>query len=152
MARYALNLPVQLKRDAERLAAEQGVSLNQFILWAIAEKVGSLAAMLDDNAYPRITYRRGASGVPQATLRESGIRVQTIVIAADSWSMSPQEIAAEYDLPVGQVNEALAFYDAHRPEIDTHIQFEQSLEDAARSPQAASRRRYVSQGNRAGAP
>ncbi|MEZ4609917.1 MAG: hypothetical protein R2838_06660 [Caldilineaceae bacterium] len=38
MARYALNMPVQLKRDAERIAAEQGVSLNQLILWALAEK------------------------------------------------------------------------------------------------------------------
>ena len=39
MARYTLNLPVQLKQDAETWAAQQGVSLNQFILWAVAEKV-----------------------------------------------------------------------------------------------------------------
>ena len=41
MARYTLNLPVQLKQDAETWAAQQGVSLNQFILWAVAEKVGA---------------------------------------------------------------------------------------------------------------
>ena len=50
MARYALNLPNQLKRDAEQLATEQGVSLNQFILWAVSEKVGSLKQQLDDPA------------------------------------------------------------------------------------------------------
>ena len=31
MTRYALNLPVNLKREAEALAERQGVSLNQFI-------------------------------------------------------------------------------------------------------------------------
>jgi hypothetical protein len=46
MARYTLNLPAQLKQDAETWAARQGVSLNQFILWAVAEKVGSLSTAL----------------------------------------------------------------------------------------------------------
>ena len=40
MARYSLNLPADLKSEAEKWAAEQGVSLNQFILWAVAERVG----------------------------------------------------------------------------------------------------------------
>ena len=40
MARYALNLPAQLKHEAEAWATTQGISLNQFILWAVAEKVG----------------------------------------------------------------------------------------------------------------
>ena len=44
MARYALSLPTQLKHEAEQWAAKQGVSLNQFILWAVAEKVGAIAA------------------------------------------------------------------------------------------------------------
>jgi predicted HicB family RNase H-like nuclease len=48
MSRYALNLPVQLKQEAEQWAAKQGVSLNQFILWAVAEKVGALKQQLDD--------------------------------------------------------------------------------------------------------
>ena len=42
MSRYALNLPVQLKQEAEQWAVKQGVSLNQFILWAVSEKVGEL--------------------------------------------------------------------------------------------------------------
>ena len=58
MARYPLNLPAKLKQEAEQWAADQGVSLNQFILWSVAEKVGALKQNLDDPAFPRITYRR----------------------------------------------------------------------------------------------
>ncbi len=66
MARYPLSLPTQLKHEAETLAAQQGVSLNQFILWAVAEKVGALGQKLDDPAFPQITYRRGELGHPCA--------------------------------------------------------------------------------------
>ena len=62
MARYSLNLPAQLKHEAEAWAGKQGISLNQFILWAVAEKVGALKQQLDDPAFPHITYRRGACG------------------------------------------------------------------------------------------
>jgi predicted HicB family RNase H-like nuclease len=43
MTRYALNLPPALKREAEQIAKQQGISLNQFILWSVAEKVGALS-------------------------------------------------------------------------------------------------------------
>ena len=39
-ATYPLKLPVSIKRAAERLAKEDGVSLNQWIAAAVAEKVG----------------------------------------------------------------------------------------------------------------
>ena len=110
MARYTLNLPVQLKQDAETWAAQQGVSLNQFILWAVAEKVGTLSQRLDDPAFPHITYRRGASGQPTAVVRGTGLRVQTLVVAAHTWGLTPAQLAAEYELPVAQIQEALAFY------------------------------------------
>ena len=126
MTRYALNLPNALKRDAERLAKEQGVSLNQFILWSVAEKVGALLQGLDDSNFPNVTYRRGASGALSPVLRGTGIRVQTIVIASEN--MSPAEIAEDYDLTVAQVQEALNFYKAHRAEIDAYIQAEAALE------------------------
>src|SRR6266498_3606157 len=126
MTRYALNLPNSLKRDAERLAKEQGVSLNQFILWSVAEKVGALLQGLDDSNFPNVTYRRGASGALSPVLRGTGIRVQTIVIASEN--MSPTEIAEDYDLTVAQVQEALNFYKAHRAEIDAFIQVEAALE------------------------
>ncbi len=126
LTRYALNLPNELKRDAERLAKKQGVSLNQFILWSVAEKVGGLLQGLDDPDYPNITYRRGASGNLSPVLRGTGIRVQTIAIA--SQNNSPAEIAEDYDLPQSQVKEALSFYEAHRVEINAHIQAEAALE------------------------
>ena len=93
MARYPLNLPRDLKRDAEELAKKQGVSLNQFILWSVAEKVGELSQGLDDPNFPEVTYRRGAAGKPSPILRGTGIRVQTIAIAAEVWGMSRDEIA-----------------------------------------------------------
>ena len=126
MTRYALNLPNELKRDAERLAKKQGVSLNQFILWSVAEKVGGLLQGLDDPDFPNITYRRGASGSLSPVLRGTGIRVQTIVIA--SQNNTPFELAEDYDLPQTQIQEALGFYEVHRVEIDAHIQAEAALE------------------------
>jgi len=39
-ATYPLKLPVSVKKAAERLAKEDGVSLNQWIAAAVAEKAG----------------------------------------------------------------------------------------------------------------
>ncbi len=128
MARYPLSLPLRLKEEAEELAAQQGVSLNQFILWSVAEKVGSLRQSLDDPAFPQVTYRRGAAGQPVPVLQGTGIRVQTVVVAARQWGMEAGQIAAEFGLAEAQVKEAVAFYDAHRAEIDTALAAEQALE------------------------
>lgn len=128
MSRYALNLPVQLKQEAEQWAAKQGVSLNQFILWAVAEKVGSLKQQLDDPDFPQITYRRGASGRPMPMLRGTGIRVQTVVAAMENWGLTAEQVTAEYNLNQAQVNEALAFYKTHHQEIDLELAAEQALE------------------------
>ena len=129
MARYPLNLPAKLKQEAEQWAADQGVSLNQFILWSVAEKVGTLKQSVDDPAFPRITYRRGASGQPVPVLRGTGIRVQTAVVAAHRWGLTPNQIAAEYGFTKAQVKEALAFYEAHRAEIDADLATEQAAEE-----------------------
>lgn len=43
-AAYPLKMPVSLKRAAERLAEEDGVSLNQWINVAVAQKVGAVDA------------------------------------------------------------------------------------------------------------
>lgn len=130
MPRYPLNLPAELKREAEDLATRQGVSLNQFINWAVAEKVGGLKQQLDDPAFPQITYRRGASGFPTPVLRGTGVRVQTVAVAHRFWGMSETEIAEDYDLKRLQVREALAFYQAHRREIDHAIEEEAALVSA----------------------
>jgi hypothetical protein len=39
---YPLKLPASLKREAERLAKADGVSLNQWITVAVAQKVNSI--------------------------------------------------------------------------------------------------------------
>lgn len=121
MARYPLNLPQQLKQEAEIWAQKQGISLNQFILWATAEKVGALSQQLDEPAFPQITYRRGEGGSPAPVLRGTGIRVQAVAVANETWGMTASEIADEYGLSKRQVNEALAFCAAHRQEIDFHL-------------------------------
>lgn len=130
MTSYALNLPVQLQQEAEKLATLQGISFDQFILWAVAEKVATLNQRHDDPAFPQITYVRGASGELAPVLRGTRLRVQTIVIATHKWGLSPKEIANEYDLNEALVNEVLAFYEAHRQEIDTSIATEQIIEAA----------------------
>lgn len=43
-ARVSLNLPQSLKKAAEEFAEKDGVSLNQFIALALAEKVGNVSA------------------------------------------------------------------------------------------------------------
>ncbi len=126
--RYAVNLPVELKKEAEALAKQQGVSLNQFILWSVAEKVSALKAGMDDPDFPSITYRRGASGIPTPVLRGTGIRVQTIVIANQDWNESPVEIAEQYSLAASQIKETLSFYQAHQAEVDLLIQADSALE------------------------
>ncbi|WP_428540156.1 hypothetical protein [Rhodopila sp.] len=39
---YPLRLPVSIKSEAEKLAAFEGTSLNQFVATAVAEKVAAL--------------------------------------------------------------------------------------------------------------
>jgi hypothetical protein len=39
---YPLRLPTSIKAEAERLAARDGTSLNQFVAAAVAEKIGAL--------------------------------------------------------------------------------------------------------------
>jgi len=131
MSRYSLSLPTDLKQEAERLAVEQGVSLNQFILWAVAEKVGGLSRGLDDPRFPQITYRKGAAGAPIAVLRGSGTRVRTLWAAHTAWNWSPQEIAREYGLRLEQVEEALSFGDAHESEIEADLASEEELARAS---------------------
>ncbi len=130
MARYPLSLPSQLKQDAETLAASQGISLNQFVLWAVAEKVGDLRSQSADPAFPRIAYRRGAGGQPRPVLRGTNLRVQTVVVASVHWGLTPAQIAGDYGVSQSQVEEALRFYQAHRAEIDAAIAAEEALEPA----------------------
>ena len=128
MTRYALNLPVDLKREAEETAKKQGVSLNQFIMWAVSEKVVSMRNQLDDPDFPQITYYRGASGSPTPVLRGTRIRVQTVAVAVKKHKKTPDTFAENYGVEIKQVREALAFYDVHKAEIDANIKYENDME------------------------
>ena len=128
MTRYALNLPVDLKQEAEAIAKKQGISLNQFIMWSVSEKVATMRNELDDPNFPLITYRRGGSGIPRPVIRGTAIHVQTIVLWI-KFGDAPQKVASNYDLDIKQVQEAQAFYKAHKAEIDADIQAERDLEE-----------------------
>ena len=127
MARYPLKLPLNLKKEAEDWAEKQKVSLNQFIMWAVAEKVGTLKQSLDDPKFPKITYRRGASGIPSPLIRGTGVRVQTVVTAAQQWGMDVDQKCEEYDLDLESIHQAMDFYQAHQAEIDRAIYAEKEL-------------------------
>jgi uncharacterized protein (DUF433 family) len=126
--RYPLNLPVELKQAAARLAKQQGISLNQFFLWSISEKVTELKTSLDDPAFPLVTYRRGASGIPTPTIRGTGVRVETIVVSHQRWGQPIAELAEEYGIPLEAIQAAMAYYQAHPAEIDALIRIEQEIE------------------------
>ena len=57
-ASYPLKLPRSVKSAAERLARADGVSLNQFIAAAVAEKIGTL------DTVDRFLERRAAGHAP----------------------------------------------------------------------------------------
>ena len=125
MTAYTLNLPEQLKHEIEQLVQSQGISLDQFILWAVTEKVSTLKA-----SFSQIAYRQGANGQLVPIIKGTGIRVQTVVIASQKWGMSLSQISDEYELNEAQVREALSFYVVNKEQIDTAISSEQSLESA----------------------
>lgn len=65
---YPLRLPASIKAEAERLAVEEGTSLNQFVATAVAEKVAALRTvnyfaarqgMSDPEAFRRLLTRDG---------------------------------------------------------------------------------------------
>ena len=130
MASNPINLPWQLQQEAEQWAANQAIPPEQFILWAVAEKVTALKYQFADPAFAGITYRRGASEQPSPIVRGTGIRVQAIVIAIHHWGMSVEQLAEEYGLSDSQIQEALAFYSAHQSEIDGAIAAEEALATA----------------------
>ena len=71
-ATYPLKLPASLKAAAARLAMEDGVSLNQWITAAIAQKIGAVETAADffkrqaGRARPEdlMTFLAGAPDVP----------------------------------------------------------------------------------------
>jgi predicted DNA-binding protein len=72
-AQYALRLPLSLRDKVEQLADQDGISINQFIATAVAEKIAALETVsffeqrrdnADFDAFKRIMNRAGGE-VPQ---------------------------------------------------------------------------------------
>jgi len=81
-ARVSLNLPNSLKRAAEDFAVKDGVSLNQYIALALAEKVGARGAA-DFFAERGKAGVRGA-GTPRGLGRfeRVGIGMRSVLVSA----------------------------------------------------------------------
>ena len=82
-ARVSLNLPASLKAAAEDYAARDGVSLNQFIALALAEKAGAFSAseFFSERAVSADRARaRFLEGCPKCP--------------ADSWRLTNQRLAS----------------------------------------------------------
>ena len=127
--RYSLNLPVDLKQEAEQIAQQQKISLNQLILWSLTEKVTSLKGNLNDPEFPSISYKRNSTNQLVPIVRGKGIRVQTIVIASTKWKESVTDICKQYDLTKKMVEDALGFYAAHKTLVDGLIAENELLEN-----------------------
>ncbi|MGB5596997.1 MAG: DUF433 domain-containing protein [Crocosphaera sp.] len=128
MTQYSLKLPPKLQQEAEKYATAQGITLDNLIIWAIAEKIGSLQQSLDDNNFPDIIYCRNQEGQIIPKLRGTNIQVKTLVIAVKNWQLTPRQVADEYEINEEQVNNVMAFYEQHRQEIDTAIATDKVLE------------------------
>jgi hypothetical protein len=72
--KYALRLPASLKKAAEEASARDGTTLNQFIVTAVAEKLGAYraaeffatrAARADLGAFDEIMSRPGGAEPPE---------------------------------------------------------------------------------------
>ena len=80
-ARVSLNLPASLKAAAERYARRDGVSLNQFIATALAEKVG------DQGGAAAFFAERGRGGDAASAI--AFLRTAPDVAADDRDTMDP---------------------------------------------------------------
>lgn len=72
-----------------------------------------------------------AGGKPR--IRGHRITVQDIAIWHERLGKNVDEIASEYDLTLGDVHAALAYYFDHRKEIDTRIGDDRAFVDAIRA-------------------
>jgi len=70
-ATYPLKLPASIKAAAARLAKEDGVSLNQWIAAAVAQKVGAVETAAE-------FFKRRSSGQSLQTLNELLARVPDV--------------------------------------------------------------------------
>ena len=69
MSAYALRLPASIKAVAEKIAKEDGTSLNQFVASAVAEKVAAIRTL---NYFAPFKARANLGEFDRIMRRESG--------------------------------------------------------------------------------
>ena len=69
MSAYALRLPASIKAEAEKIAKEDGTSLNQFVASAVAEKVAAIRTL---NYFAPFKARANLAEFDRIMRRESG--------------------------------------------------------------------------------
>ncbi|MBT9316254.1 DUF433 domain-containing protein [Leptothoe spongobia] len=122
----------ELQERVLQLPLQDRWQLVQQLLGSIQQETLEIGLPLnDEQAFPQIQYWTGTSGQANASIKGTGIRVQTIVIANTEWAWDVNKIAEEYDLSPAQVAEALRFYEAHKAEINDAISSGVALEAAA---------------------
>ncbi|WP_050765765.1 DUF433 domain-containing protein [Synechococcus sp. PCC 7335] len=122
----------ELQAQVLQLPLKERWQLVQQLLGSIQqETIGSGLSLEHEQAFPQIQYRVGTSGQASASIKGTGIRIQTMVIAKADWGWDVSKIADEYNLSTAQVAEALSFYEAHKAEIDDAIASEAALEAAS---------------------
>ena len=122
----------ELQAQVLQLPLKERWQLVQHLLGSIQqETLGAGPTLEHEQAFPQIQYRMGTSGQASASIKGTGIRIQTIVIAQADWDWNVSKIADEYDLSATQVSEALRFYEVHKAEIDDAIASEAALEAAS---------------------
>jgi uncharacterized protein (DUF433 family) len=84
-----------------------------------------MARATDASAQHIVTTPGTAGGKPRIAGRR--ITVQQIAIWHERLGMSPDDIASAYDLTLGDVYAALAYYHDHRPAIDAAIRADDAL-------------------------
>lgn len=74
----------------------------------------------------------------------TSVEVAVLAIAKVVHGLSPEEIAADYELSLPQVYAALAYYYANKKEIDASVQERQKLAEELKEQRIGSRRHSLS--------
>jgi uncharacterized protein (DUF433 family) len=81
---------------------------------------------------PHIELREGAAGV-RPRIAGKGVLVHAIAVWHQELRLSPEQIAAEHGLTLGEVYAALSYYHDHRAELDELIRTENELFEQKRA-------------------
>ncbi|MGB3202151.1 MAG: DUF433 domain-containing protein [Nodosilinea sp.] len=126
----------ELQDQALQLSVEARWQLVQTVLDSLQRET-HCALMEPDPAFPDIAFRSDAENSWVPVIHGTSIHVRTIVMAAQDWEWSVEQIAEEYGLSKAQVDAALVFYNTHRDEVTSAAPAELPQPQPERTPQKA---------------